>query len=280
MEDWQHEIERQLGRCMLRLQQYELLLKKMLSSMATEGPMEELQLVQDQRTAALHSRSLGMLVREFLDHHLRLSEAEPPAAKTGAPDVPYASVHVTLSASPEKAAQIQAGLAELVALRNDLVHHLCERFDLSSDTGRIAMAHHLESCHTRIEGHYRLLRAWGDRVAKCQAIASSFIQSREFEDAVVHGIHPDGTVYWPGISIVECLREAEVARQVDGWTSLDAAVLFIAKEDRDQVPSRYGCKTWRQVLERSDQFDIRRVPGIEGGGRQVWYRSRSSVLAP
>lgn len=275
MEDLQHEIERQLGRCMLRLQQYELLLKTMMSSMAAEGPLEELKALQDQRTAGLHRNSLGMLVREFLERHLTSPDAARAAANNKIPDVPYASMHITFSMSPENAAQIQAGLAELVALRNDLVHHLCERFDLSSDTGRVAMAHHLESCHARIDGHYRLLHAWADRVAKCQAFASSFVQSKEFEEAFVHGIHPDGTVYWPGASIVDCLRKAEAACRVDGWTSLGAAISFMSKEDRDQVPSRYGCKTWRQVLQRSGRFDIRRVRRTEGSKMDVWYRSRS-----
>ena len=40
--DLQCEVQRKLGRCMLRLQQYERLLKAMVAGMALEGPMEQL----------------------------------------------------------------------------------------------------------------------------------------------------------------------------------------------------------------------------------------------
>jgi len=192
MEDLQDEIERQLGCCMLRLQQYERLLKKMMSVMAIAGPAERLEAARDRRAAGMRGRTLGALVREFLDQHLASasSEAAPTKAEGGHPDLPYASIHITLSMSSEKEVQIRDGLAELVKLRNDLVHHLYEHFDLSSDTGRAAMAHHLESCHARIDGHYRLLHAWATQVARSQALALSVIQSPEFEQAFVHGVLP------------------------------------------------------------------------------------------
>lgn len=281
MEDLQHEIERRLGRCMLRLQQYERLLKTMMSHMAVEGPMEQLEALRDERASAMHGRTLGTLVKEFVKRHLAsaAAEGEPTGADSPAPDVPYASMHVTISMSPEQALQVEAGLAELVELRNNLVHHLGERFDLSSDTGRAAAMHHLESCDARIDVHYRRLHAWAAALARCQARAASFIESQQFEDAFVHGIHPDGTVDWPGSAIVASLREAEAACHGEGWTSLDAAIRFMAQESRDQVPSRYGCTTWPQVLRRSGEFDIRHAPGTEGSRGQVWYRSRCGAGA-
>lgn len=40
----QREMQRKLGRCMIRIQQFELLMKAMLSSMAAEGTVEQLEL--------------------------------------------------------------------------------------------------------------------------------------------------------------------------------------------------------------------------------------------
>lgn len=119
----------------------------------------------------------------------------------------------------------------------------------------------------------RRLKDWATTLAETRALASSFLQSKSFEDMVLHGINPDGSVCWPRSTIVECLREAETACQVDGWTSLDAAIGFISKENRNQVPSRYGCKTWKQVLKKSGLFELRRDAASEGGTGRAWYRS-------
>lgn len=282
MEEVRHEVERQLGRCMLRLQQYELLLKTMMSSMTVEGPLEQIEVVREKRAAGMHSRTLGMLIAEFVGQHLTSASAddETDGAQCGASDVPYLRMHITISMSPEREAQTKAGLAELLKLRNDLVHHLYDNFDMSSEAGWNALSAHLKQCHARIDDNYQFLKALAVRLDHCRARASSFIQSKQFEDAFVCGIHPDGTVSWPRSAIVEYLRKAETACQVEGWTSLDAAILFVSREDRAQTPGRYGCRTWRQVLKESGQFEVRRVPGAGGGRGQVWYRSDTGACTP
>lgn len=165
-------------------------------------------------------------------------------------------------------------MAELVALRNELVHHLIEKFCISDENGCRAASAYLDGCYERIDGHYRTLVSWVATLAECQAQVSEFLQSKAFEEAFVHGINPDGSICWSRSSIVECLREAEKACMADGWTALSAAVRFISKYSRDQVPSRYGCRTWRQVLQRSGEFEIRSVAGSGGAAGQTWYRSR------
>jgi hypothetical protein len=58
----QHEVQRKLGRCMLRLQQYERLLKTMVAGMAVKGPIERFQAAQDQKLADMRTKTLGTLV--------------------------------------------------------------------------------------------------------------------------------------------------------------------------------------------------------------------------
>jgi hypothetical protein len=90
---------------------------------------------------------------------------------------------------------------------------------------------------------------------------------------------PDGSVCWPRRTIVECLRAAETACEVDGWTSLDSAITFISKENRDQMPSQYGCKTWRQVLRKSGLFELRTHASADAVIGGAWYRSCPDVSA-
>jgi len=275
----QHEVQRKLGRCMLRLQQYERLLKALVASSALEGPVEELSAVQARQVAGASDKSLGTLVRMFTASHLMpeasRGEVDARGASKGdkSPDATWASVRFSISMPPQRHEQTKVGLAELVALRNDLVHHLIERFDISNDSGCSAASNHLDSCYEQIDSHCKLLTAWAVSLTESEALASSYLASKAFEDAFVHGINPDGSVCWPPSTIVECLRRVETARQVDGWTSLDVAIRLISKENRDQIPSRYGCRTWRQVLKQSGQFEVRSVSGSSSGIGHSWYRS-------
>lgn len=278
-EIFQHEVQRKLGRCILRLQQYERLMKAMVAGMEVKGPLEHLQTVRARQEAGVSDKSLGTLVRLFTSGHLAPAtskrEAKPSETSFGgqSADVASASMRFTISMSPERHAQTKEGLAELVALRNDLVHHLIERFDISDEEGCRAATTHLESCYEKIDGHCERLKSWATGLAEDQALMSSFIQTKAFEDALVHGISHDGTVCWPRATIVECLREAETVCRIDGWTSLSAAIALISTENRDQIPRRYGCKTWRQILRKSGLFELRSVTDPTGKRRQTWYRS-------
>jgi hypothetical protein len=282
----QQEVQQKLGRCMIRLQQYERLLKAMVATMALEGPLEQFQALQDRQLAGVRNRTLGTLVGTLTGDHLTAAPSDievGPDVDIGSSgqsaDVAWASMRFSISMSPERHARAKEGLAELIGLRNDLVHHLIERFDISEENGCRAASSHLDSCYEQIDGHCQLLKAWSTGLADSQAAASSFFQSKAFEDAFVHGINPDGSVCWPRSSIIDCLRKAETACQVDGWTSLDVAIAFISKENRDQIPSRYGCKTWRQVLKQSGQFELRRAASSDGAMGQAWYRSCGKAVA-
>lgn len=282
----QYEVQRKLGRCMLRLQQYERSFKAMVAGMAVEGQVKQLQAVQDQKRACMRTKTLGALVGMFTGDHLTAALSEVAAgpdddASSGSQfvDVAWASMRFNISMSPERYAQTKDNLAELVALRNDLVHHLIERFDIFDENGCRAAVTHLDACYEKIDGHFERLKDWAMSLAETQALASSFLQSKSFEDMFVHGINPDGSVCWARSTIVECLHQAETACQVDGWTSLDAAIEFISKENRDQIPSQYGCKTWRQVLRKSGLFELRCTASTDGAIGMAWYRSCPDVPA-
>lgn len=133
----QHEVQRKLGRCMIRLQQYERLLKAVIASMAVEGPFEQLHAKRAGQVANASDKSLGTLVRMFTSSHLIATPSDSdnapraPSSGSQSPDAAWASIRFNVEMSPERHAQTKEGLTELVALRNDLVHHLIERFDMS-----------------------------------------------------------------------------------------------------------------------------------------------------
>lgn len=276
----QQNVQRHLGRCMLRLQQYERLLKTMVARMTLEGPLEQLYSLRAQQDTDASGKTLGTLIKIFTGSHLMpaVPEGTNPQydeVKGDGPsgDAAWARMHFNIAMSPELYSQTKAGLAELVSLRNDLVHHLIDRFNISDKSGCRNAAQHLKSCYEQIDGHVQQLQNWATGFANAHAMSMSVLHSSVFEDIVVHGINPDGSVSWEQSSIVECLREAEISCQVAGWTSLDEAVAYIARIAPDQFPGKYACKTWRQVLMKSKLFEYQSTRGSAGSRGQARYRT-------
>jgi hypothetical protein len=162
-----------------------------------------------------------------------------------------------------------------VDLRNGLVHHFIEQYDLWQADGCAAAREHLLTCYARIDGHYEQLRSWAEHLEQARQLAASFMQSSVYHDLVVNGVAPDGIVDWAAAGCVSALREAVLALAIDGWASVDVAADWIGARYPDQTPEKYGCRSWRQVIHESRRFDLR-YRG-EDDQKQAWYQERSKV---
>lgn len=189
-----HEVQLKLGRCMIRLQQYERGLKGMVATSALEGPGEQLQAVRARQVDGVRSKTLGQLVGMFAGNYLtsassnvETGQGEEAVGGGQAADVAWAGMRFNILMSPECYAEIKAGLAELVALRNDLVHHFIERFDLSDEIACRAASLHLDRCNEEIDRHCKHMKGWAESVLEIQAQAASYLESKAFTDVFVHG---------------------------------------------------------------------------------------------
>lgn len=281
----QHEVQRKLGRCMIRLQQYERSMKALVANIAVEGPPEKLQDIRDKQVLCANTKTLGTLIGMFTGSYLNVAAPqgqpapEDAEADDNSPNQAWVRMNFSMAMSPERHAQTKQALAELVDMRNDLVHHFLERFDLWQESGCRTADAHLDSCFEQIDGHCMELMGWAKSMERARALSASVMQSQQFEDAILHGIGPDGTVHWPISTIVECLRNAEQVCAIDGWTLLNSAIEHIRGSHSDQTPKRYGCGSWRHVIHASQQFDILKKTNQDTGGLAVWYRSRSEEAA-
>ena len=179
-------------------------------------------------------------------------------------------LHLTLSA--EDYVRTQSDLKELVLLRNSLVHHFIDQHDLWSTDGCLTAHDALVVAYARIDQHFEQLRGWAEHMDQVRRLAAEFVQSDAFQDLVINGIAPDGTVDWPAAGIVRALREAANELAVDGWTAVAAAGRWILERSPEQQPSKYGCASWRQVLHESRLFELR-YRDVDGR-RAAWYRVR------
>jgi hypothetical protein len=271
----QHEVQRLLGRCLLRLQQYEKQLKALLAHHEVVGPVHEQQSRLAARIEDVRTDTLGTLVKSLLDSYIEIEGAERAILdddKISAQTMSIGS-RVSMQMSEDRREETKYALKELVILRNDLVHHLIDRFDLGSDNGCNAAIDHLNASYSRIDLHLVELQQWARDIAHAMALHASFMQSPAFEDFVFNGIAPDGTVDWSSAGIVRVLREASKALAADGWVRLDDAISWIGERHEEQAPAKYGCKSWPEVLHKARVFHFEYR--INAAGRKVaWYRDR------
>lgn len=273
----QHEVQRLLGRCLLRLQQYEKLLKTLLVHHELTGPIQNLEQIRDARMHKTANNTLGQSIGELMASYIVSTESPEPDLDEH--PAMFARMRATLTLSADDHARTQTALKDLVDLRNDLVHHFIDLYDLWSDAGCVSACVYLRDCYTRIDRHFVELRAWTQHMVKAHTLMAAFAQSSAFHDLVANGIAPDGTVDWANAGIKRVLHEAAYALAIDGWTQLDQATAWIEAHHPDQLPAKYGCRTWAQVLHESRRFDLQyRLDA--SGHRIAWFKPRIPRAMP
>jgi hypothetical protein len=279
----QHEVQRKLGRCVLRVQQYERLMKAMLARMALEGTEATIESSLTVKATEVSEKSLGVLLQNyFLKEFLvdsgtnsdqtesAVTFAESQAIAAG---LPYFKFRFQMQMSPEDFERTKHTLLNFRDLRNAVVHKLLDRFDIYDESGCLGAIAYLDTSYVTFDAHCIQLKEWAEGMARARSSNASSMGSQVFEDSVINGINPGGSIDWPASGIVQALREAEKARAEEGWTLLDTAINWLRTDHSEQRPTKYQCKTWKPVLQRSKQFEIRVVVDPVSNHRQTWFRS-------
>ncbi len=244
-----------------------------------EGPAHELAMIRQRRIDAVRKKTLGQVIGELTENGFirpaSTMEDEDACEFEGDGQSIHFSLNIRHETSDDEYLRLISALAELVALRNELVHHFIERFDISTEAGCREASTYLDSRYETIDGAFVEMRGWAKTFAEAQVHLGQFIKSREFLDYLLHGIHPDGSgVDWPVSTIVKLLKSAETELRRNGWTPLNDAIALIRLREPEHTPKRYGCTSWRQVLHESRLFELRREKAVESSElNRFYYRS-------
>jgi hypothetical protein len=270
----QREIQRLLGRCLLRLQQYERLIKAIVAHHEISGPPQALEAIRAARVAETARKTLGTLIGDLLGSYVVIHGNEPPPEDTinSSEDTASFSFRTQLGLSETDFARTENDLKELVTLRNSLVHHFIDEHDLWSLEGCRIAQDALLAAYSRIDQHFEQLRGWAEHMEQTRRLTDAFVRSNEFRDLVINGIAPGGKVDWSAADIVRALRQAAETLAVDGWASIAEAGKWIAERFPEQLPAKYGCSSWRQVVHESRAFKIRYLD--MNGKRAARYREK------
>mgnify|MGYP000064800686 CR=1 FL=1 len=273
----QQEVQRLLGRCMLRLQQYEQLIKAMLAHHRLSGPIHDLEQTRAKQIEETARKTLGILVGGLLGSYVVAGAGgHPEETTTNSPEnVNWFAMQMTLGLPEAEFTLVESELREMVLLRNNLVHHFIDQHDLWSSDGCRRAKDALAIAYNRIDQHFGQLREWAEVMEKTRQTMLEIFQSEEFKDVFVNGFTPDEKVDWDASAIVSDLREAFGALAVDGWAPVDEAGKWIAKRYPEQLPAKYGCLSWRQVVHNAPILELRYLE-IDGQ-RTACYRDKDST---
>lgn len=270
----QREVQRLLGRCLLRIQHYERLIKAIVAHHEICGPVSSLDAIRSARIADASTKSLGILVGKLVGSYLVHGsgrDTDLPDPDSG--EVATVRMQLRLEMGAEDFERTQADLKDLVKLRNDLVHHFIDQHDIWTVPGCVRAEQALLTAYSRIDHHFEQLRSWAEHMEQARQLAAEFVQSEVFRDLVINGIAPDGSVDWRSSGIVRLLGEVMSELSVDGWTSIASAERFIQARDPEQLPVKYGCRTLKQIVHQSRLFELQYRE--RDGRRGAYFRDRA-----
>ncbi|OFC47912.1 hypothetical protein [Aeromonas hydrophila] len=140
------------GKCLLNLQQFEILLKRMLPVLKMEGNIDTLEGNRKLDAQALSLRMLGQLIGEFVN---RMGESKNEPELDAGIDLPYIRFKFELSNIEEHCVRLR----NLLGIRNELAHHFLETFPLNSDENCESALIHLAHISVKIEENRLAFRA-------------------------------------------------------------------------------------------------------------------------
>jgi len=275
------DVQQKLGRCMLRLQQIEILVKALWVDHEYECHGGDFLIVQAERRDSVSERTLGSVVKALTGSYLSSDLGkENDDTLPEDPNVDPTKISIRfkslISMTEDDYARTVGELEALVKMRNELVHQFIQRFDLWSESGCDAASAYLDECALRIDTQHKMMRGWAKVHQEAKEASAAFLQSEEGLRFFTYGIFPDGTVDWSSTPIVAVLRQAELNLAKNGWTSLNEAVRWLDEKYPDIKPEQYGCSRWRHLLHESGLFEIRRVSSGQPGPTEAYFRSRDA----
>lgn len=189
----QRDVQRLLGRCMIRLQQHELLMKSMWVNHEVAGSASDLESSHAKRRDNVSKATLGGIATKLFESHIVDEPNDAPLLDPTAGESNEVSFgfRMQIQMQPDVYVRVRTAVTELVQLRNDLVHHFLERFDISQQDGCLQAVEYLSASSEQIEARFSELLAWAKATDDIKAQLAAYIVTDEFRDLVFNGAIPN-----------------------------------------------------------------------------------------
>ena len=274
--EWQakkDEVLRRIGRNLVLFQQIELLLKSLLSSTRIEGYAHEIESKIAGRAASIANKSLGPLVKQFVEECL--SDDLPDSDADKEIEAAYFRYSFKIESDPAVVARDKAVLMALVEERNHLAHTFLQRWKPLSDESTEAAIAYLDNQYAQATPVRDHLKSALDALVEGRKQTVEYMMSEE-------GSRQFELAWLQQSRLVQLLAQiALTSARADGWTFLSKAgdlLQQLAPEEKERLKERYGHATLKPLLIASELFEVEDEP-TEGGGSRVIYRVRPELVS-
>ena len=180
LEALRNEVLRKIGRNVILFQDLERLLKFLARACRWSGPVSQLQRIDQERVEKYSRKTLGEIVGEI--HHVLYADIQETES---ASEITEARVSFSFSLEPnaELDEQSKKALVGIVKERNDLIHHLLQRWNMFSTDSCQSVSRELDQQRRRAIVEIRRYKAIKDALIEGLKEA----QQRFAESRVVRG---------------------------------------------------------------------------------------------
>lgn len=265
LEKAKNEVLRKIGRNVVLFQYLEKLLKFLIVNGKVEGYSREIKAKIDQRTETINIKTMGHLVRDYIEGTFSDCEKIPEAP------IELNGVYITFGLSVETDAVYyenkKKALAEIVADRNELIHNLLPRFNPDSIDSCIEIGCELDQQRAKVLPELNIVETLIKTLEETKKIFADYINSDEGKKRFLSPKRGGSIIYYLG----------EIASQVvrpDGWTPLSVAGQIIWEQKPEEIKNVFkkeSHKTLKGLILATDMFEIKEEP-TKKGGIQVLYR--------
>lgn len=267
LEQVNNEVMRKIGRNMLLFQQLEGMLKYLIANGSFSGTSETLVSNREKQVSQIKTKTMGQLVGEFFESAYSTEYEHHSSA-------PVDGIHISFKfhteCDEEEYESRKNALADIVAERNDLIHHLLPKYDPSSLESLQELDEQLQQQRDKLLPELEFLKSLISSFKDTQKKFAAIMASEDIKSFFMEGI-------LPGESRLDWLlrKVAALAARDDGWAPLSYAGNLINSyepEALNKVLDELGVskiKNLKRLVESSGKFDLYEEP-IEQGTRWLF----------
>ncbi|MCD2451137.1 hypothetical protein GO003_012110 [Methylicorpusculum oleiharenae] len=281
LEDLIREVQRKLGRNVILFQQIEHMLKYMLihqdiKFFRAQGEMKS---NLQERKNTFVNQTLGNVAKHFVENSFTTYEqGDDNSVSDEASKCVMSFTRGPMLCDEDFYNQRKYALTALIAERNELIHHFLPKWNFGNYESAKAAEQYLDQQRERVFPEFELIKSITESFQEAGKQLSEYLTTDEgWKELELSPLRDSRHIAWLVVFAIKRKRD-------NGWAVLDAARVFVHQNVDESwladeliwIKKRHGCKTLREIAEKSEYFEILEEATNKGGVR-ILYRVKPGL---
>lgn len=265
------EVQRKIGRNIILFQQFEGLLKHVLTFREIDGHISELQDIIEFKKASISKQTMGQLVGQFTEN-----KNQNESIRSADDHVePHISFKFWID-NEDFYLNKKESLSKLIQERNKLVHHLLLELDLKSIDSCERISKRLDIQCEHIRSEINATQSFIKALADGKKTMSEFISSGVYKQELIIQVLRLNSL------VLMLTKIAQETARKDGWTLLHSASYLLKKyepEEWELLRKSTEYKSLKSLMLKTELFEFSEEKTSKGGIRVLYKLKTDSGFA-